>query len=343
MEKKITLIDIAAAVGVSNVTVYNALANKPGVSENLRSQIKDVAEQMGYKKPSNARTNSRENAIKTGNIGVLIPEQYYGYSTSFYGQFYELVVKELYNQNHYGIMELLSPENMAAVRLPMVLQGVNKVDGLIILGQISKSYMENIIDQSKVPIFFLDTYQQGWNIDTVISNGFFGAYILTNYLIRQGHRKIAFVGSVDATSSVSDRYWGYRKALREHQIEFQEAWEIPDRDEFGKTYEVVIDHDYGVEAFVCNCDYIAYVVIQDLSRQGIRVPENVSVVGFDDFLPLMMGENNITSYQVNMQRMAHLCVSSLIRKINGKKYAEGVQTVTGKIIYRESVAPRKLL
>ena len=75
MVKKVTLADIAAKVGVSNVAVYKALSDKPGVSDELRIKIKALAEQMGYKNNASAKA---VNKIKTGNIGVIVPEQYYG-------------------------------------------------------------------------------------------------------------------------------------------------------------------------------------------------------------------------------------------------------------------------
>lgn len=337
MAKDVTLADIAERVGVSNVAVSKALSGKPGVSDELRIRIKQVAQQMGYRQSSPGRASS----AKTGNIGVIIPEQYYGYSVSFYGQLYENVVKALYDNDYYGILELLSKEDEQRNNIPKVLQD-GKVDGLIFLGQMGAEYIKRVIERSELPVYFLDTYMPSIGLDTVISDGYYGTYLLTDYLIRHGHRKIGFVGNVDATSSIADRFWGYRKALRENGIVFEDRWEIPDRGKGSRIYDKILTGRTDVEAYVCNCDATAYVVIKDLEDMGYEVPEDISVVGFDNFLPFGVESDSsrITSYSVDIKHMAEVCVKSLIKKMKHEKYVGGVQIITGKIVEKKTVKSR---
>lgn len=205
-----------------------------------------------------------------------------------------------------------------------------------------EQYIAKMVGQTELPVFFLDTYTPNVTFDTVISDGYYGTYLLTNYLIRRGHKKIGFVGSVDATNSITDRFWGYRKALREGGIEFQDKWEISDRNERGESYDKILVGKRELDAYVCNCDFTANILIQNLEELGCRVPEDVSVVGFDDFLPAGMGMDldRITSYSVDMNRMAQICVKSLIRKIKQKNYIAGVQIVTGHIVEKKTVKIR---
>lgn len=340
MAKGVTLSDIADAAGVSSVAVHKALNDKPGVSEDLRKKIKQLALDMGYTNASNNMVKQAADKTRTGNIGVIIPEQYYGYSTSFYGQLYEHVVKTLYKNKYYGILELLSLEEATSIRLPKVVQD-KKVDGLIFFGQVNREYVDFIVRQVKLPIVFLDSYLSVPVIDTVISDGFYGTYVLTNYLIDQGHQKIGFVGSVDKTSSIADRFWGYRKALRENQITFQKDWEIPDRNDRWDIFETIVEDPRGLDAFVCNSDTTAFRVIQNLKEKGFCVPEDVSIVGFDDFLPPGMDGDLITSYHVEIEVMAKRCVKTLLKKLNGERYPKGIQVVTGEIVYKNTVKSRK--
>lgn len=338
MAKKVTLADIAQKVGVSTVAVSKALSGKPGVSAQMREFIAQTAEEMGYVSKESRKVKN----AGTGNIGVIVPEHYYGYSISFYGQMYEKVVKTLYKRNYYGILELLTKENERLCNIPKVVQD-GKVDGLIFLGQMDEQYINKMVRQIEIPVLFLDTYVPSLVFDTVISDGYYGTYMLTNYLISQGHRRIGFVGSVDATSSIADRYWGYRRALREAGIRFKDSWEIPDRDDTGSTYEQVIAKEQRIlDAYVCNCDSTAYVVIQNLEEMGYRVPEDVSVVGFDNFVPAGMGmdPDRITTYEVDMGRMAEVSVKTLIHKVEHQSYVEGVQIVTGKIVLKKTVNRR---
>lgn len=337
MAKEVTLADIAAKVGVSYVAVHKALTDKPGVNAELRNKIKTLAREMGY---TNGIAEKTKNPNKTGNIGVIIPERYYGHAISFYGRLYENLVKTLYKYEYFGILELLTSEDEKNIHIPKVMQE-QKVDGLICLGTTKQEYIEFMAHQTQLPIYFLDTYLPLIVMDTVISDGFYGAFSITTHLIRQGHKRIGFVGSVDATSSIADRFWGYRKALRDNQIAFDELWEIPDRDETGNTFATILENADGMDAFVCNCDFVADILIQNLEGNGYQVPKDISVVGIDDFLPAGINNRKITTYKVDMERMAELCVKSLIKKINGEKYVKGIQVVSGKIIYRETVAPKE--
>lgn len=335
MAKDVTLADIAAKVGVSNVAVSKALSGKPGVSDELRLKIKNIADEMGYV----SNTTSKSAKTETGNIGVIIPENYYGFSISFYGQLYEKVVRALYDNQYFGILELLTKEDEKAGNIPKVMQD-GKVDGLIFLGQMDKEYIIKMVKQTELPVFFLDTYVPFIELDTVISDGYYGTYQLTNYLIELGHRRIGYVGSVDATSSIADRYWGYRRSLRENQIVFEPEWEIPDRDENGKVFGKIVEVPGDMDAYVCNSDNTARVLIRNLEEVGYRVPEDFSVVGFDNFLPTGMNERQITSYEVDMERMAVMCVKALIKKIKHKRYVSGIQIVTGKIVKKKTVKRR---
>lgn len=339
MAKNVTLADIANKVGVSNVAVSKALSGKPGVSEELRHKIQNIAKEMGYVLKSPGKPAS--SAVETGNIGVIISENFYGDTISFYGRLYEKVVRALYDNNYYGILELITEEGESAGDLPKVMQD-DKVDGVILLGQKNEYYIKRIVQYANIPLFFLDTYMPFIEFDTVISDGYYGTYQLTNFLIKEGHRKIGFVGSVDVTSSIADRYWGYRRSLRENGIEFESEWEIPDRDRNGKSYERILSDPKDVDAYVCNSDFTAHILIRNLEEAGYRIPEDISVVGFDNFLPAGMDENRITSYEVDMENMARLCVKSLIRKIKHKKYAGGIQIVTGRMVKKQTVKCRNL-
>lgn len=339
MAKDVTLADIAAKVGVSTVAVSKALTGKSGVSDELRIRIKQTAERMGYV----SNTSGKQTVTETGNIGVIVPENYYGYSLSFYGQLYEKVVKALYDNKYYSILELLTKEDEADGTIPKVLRDW-KVDGLIFMGQIEEDYIRRILEKSQLPVFFLDTYKPSVAVDTVVSDGYYGTFMLTDYLIRRGHRRIGFVGNVDATDSIADRFWGYRKALRENHIEFESSWEIPDRSRNGNIGGQILYEAGGLDAYVCNCDHAAQIVIQDLEKMGCSVPEDVSVTGFDDFLPPEWGRgaDRITSYSVNMELMAQTCVKSMIKKIKHQEYVQGIQIVTGKIVEKKTVKDRSV-
>lgn len=328
--KNVKLADIAAEAGVSSVAVSKALSGKTGVSEELRSRIKQIAKEKGYVSLSKNKA--------TGNIGVLIPEYYFGHSVAFYKKMYELV-KALRDNHYFSILEILTEEDERESSVSRMIRD-SKVDGLIIFGQISESYALKMSRQKEIPVFFLDTYLPRVLMDTVIAGEFFGAYELTNFLIEQGNRGIGFVGNVDVSCEIADCFWGYRRALRKSGIEFDERWEIPDRDKEGRIFDKILNSIQEMDAFVCCCDYTALRLVHNLEEEGGSVPDDISVVGFGNGFLQGTDSDRVTLYEVDMGCMARTCVESLIKKIRHEDYTKGVQIISGKIIHKGTVKSR---
>ena len=331
MAKAVKLEDIAKKVGVSNVTVSKALADKSGVSEELRKRIKDLAEQMGYVPISTQKTKEKKG---TGNIGILVPSRFIGSNTSFYWAIYQNVVTKLQAKGYYGILEILESEEEEHCELPKMIQD-EKIDGLIMIGQASATYSEYIWKSNVVPVIFLDFYNTHMEYDTIISDGFYGMYMLTDYLIKMGHREIGFVGTVLSTSSITERFFGYQKALLENNIPVRQEWIIDDRDMENNNIELKLPEILPT-AFACNNDFAATMMISKLAERGLSVPNDISIVGFDNYNP-SLSHIQITTYEVEIDKMAELGVKTLLRKMNHKEYAKGVQIITGHMVLKSTV------
>ena len=331
MNKNITMRDIANQLGVSSVTVSKALNDKEGVSDELKERIKQLASELGYRVNMAAKT-MREGL--TYNIGVIIPERFTGPDQSFYLRVYQEISKSLEATGYYGILHILSSSDEEGLLLPRIYYD-RKVDGFIVLGQINKSYIE-VIENIEQPKLFLDFYDEHSSIDSVVTDNSYGAYELTNYLIQQGHREIAYVGNLYSTSSIQDRFLGYYKSLLEHHVHLEPKWIINDRDEQGTYIDIELPSPLPT-AFVCNCDQVAYSVVQKLKLMGHRVPEDCSVVGFDNDIYATLTEPHLTTIDVNINQMAQTAVQSLLRQINHPDVRFGRLVVKGEIIYRDSV------
>ena len=105
-----------------------------------------------------------------------------------------------------------------------------KVDGIIVLGQLETEYLK-MIQECKIPMVYLDFYDEDVEESAVVADNVYGIYALTKYIISMGHKKIAFVGNIYATSSILDRYIGYYRALVENRMEIREDYLISDRGE----------------------------------------------------------------------------------------------------------------
>lgn len=339
MAKAVKMADIAKRLGVSTVTVSKALSNQKGVSEELRTKIKKLAEEMGYK------TNSAiyQERVKTEisyDIGVVISGRFLDKYDSFYWKLYQEVAKAAVQKGCFTMLEVLEAEDERNFVMPKLLQE-KRADGLILLGLLDEQYLTRLHEYASLPFIYLDFYDKNGTCDAVISNSYFGMYKMTNYLFSMGHKDIAFVGTLLYTESITDRYFGYAKAMYEHGIDVRREWILDDRDpESGRTdggFEIQLPENMPT-AFVCNCDVAAAHLITKLKEKGYRVPEDISVVGYDNYQPPGLCDVRITSYEVDMAEMAKKTVRNIIRKISGEHYKQGVLIVEGRIEYKDSVA-----
>ncbi|WP_310604312.1 LacI family DNA-binding transcriptional regulator [Anaerosporobacter sp.] len=337
MAKAVKLADIAVKLNVSTVTVSKALSNQKGVSEELREKIKRLADDMGYRQPSTIKKEAENTSY---NIGVVIGELFLDKYQSFYWQMYQAVTTKGVSKGCFTLLEVVSKEEENGLYMPKLIQE-QKVDGLIVIGRLNDAYLAQINKFAGVPIMYLDFYNDKETCDAVISNSYFGSYMLTKHLIEMGHRKIAYVGTILATDSITDRYFGYAKALMEQGIEINNDWVINDRTaDIAKIYvdpKTLLLEDMPT-AYVCNCDLTASYVVKILQEAGYKVPEDISIVGFDNYLYPGMCDVGITSYEVDFKEMAKNAINSMVKKITNTMYKSGVVIVQGKVIHKESVA-----
>lgn len=331
-KKKVRLSDIAKKLNISTVTVSKALSNKDGVSDDLRKQIKDLAQEMGYQKSG----NMDEGKI-TGNVGILIPNHFFSAHFSFYWYLFNFLSKELLNQNFYSIMELISDEDEANATLPRLLMD-KKVDGIIILGQVKNDYIEAINNHFD-NFMLLDFYTNNTAIDSVSNDNFYCSYIMTSYVISQGHKNIQFVGNFDATTSIRDRYMGFQKAMLENNLPCEISKIINDRDNKGSLIDLDLpSKDKMPTAFVCNNDITAARLVHQLHKEGYKVPEDISVTGFDNFLGQQTITVPLTTVSIKPEDIAKVAADLIIAKINGTPYIKGRHIVSGSLLIRDSVS-----
>ena len=332
MAKSVRLSDIAQVVGVSTVTVSKALSGQSGVSDEMRMKIKELADQMGYRPLSASKTEKKNSGY---NIGVIISDKFFDKYNSFYWTMYQEVSTKALTKGCFTMLEVISKESEEELNMPVLLTE-NKVDGLIIIGVIGKAYLDMLVAKTKVPFLCLDFYDDDQNYDAVVADNFFGMYRMTNHLFEMGHTKIGYVGTLLATNSITDRYFGYCKSMLEHHQEVNPEWIIADRDDRSEHYEMTLPEELPT-AFACNCDVIIPVLMETLEKRGLKVPEDVSVVGFDNYLFPGACNVGVTTYEVDVKEMARIAVVVLIKKMSGEHYKKGVSIVPGKCVFRDSV------
>jgi len=334
MKKSVTLKDIATNVGVSAVTVSKALTNKDGVSDEVRQEIKRVARELGYKYGSQEGEN-----VQSGIIGVIGSKRFMNEDcNTFYLKIYQSLVQALSRHNFYAILEIISCDDEDELIAPKLLNN-KKVDALIVLGQFHSKYVEMLLGYTS-KIVLMDYYDKNTSVDSIISDSVYGSYRAANYLIKQGHKKIGFVGNKFATNSIMDRYLGYYKAMLENGFDIKPEWVVDDRDLDNKYVELNLpDRENMPTAFISSCDQVCYLLIDKLKKLGYCVPDDISVVGYDNFIYADISPLKLTTVDVNIEAMTESAADLIIKKVRGQGHYGGVRIVESKLITRDSVKP----
>ena len=336
-KKKVKLEDIAKKLDVSIVTVSNALKGKKGVSEETRDKIIQTAREMGY------HSAPREKKIRDSHIiGAVVAERYVREFPSFYMEVYKNISQEAMKRGSLTMLEVVSREKENLEEKFSAFQNC-EVEGVILIGEMKKEYIHAVRREYKnVPIVCVDYYDVYEDMDYIVTDGFGGMEQMTRLMLKEGIRNLAFVGTVNATKNIMDRYLGYCKALDRAGIEDAKYNIIPDRDSAGEVFDLNLQLPEQLpQGFVCNCDRTAFVVIRKLKERGMRVPEDISVVGFDNYPTDTFGGQQLSTYRNDEQVLARLSIHTMICRIEGKKKPEGIRIVEGSVVRGGSVKFRR--
>lgn len=336
--KRVSIKDVAREAGVSTTTVSYVLNQNPTqtISPETTERIWQAVRALNYVPNLNARSLTSQ---KTNLIGVVIPQTEPGKEFMFANPFYgELLSAIEYTARRNGYHLLLSgPEpdqsyiNIARNR---------SVDGIIIVGSYpSKSLNE--LHELAVPVVLVDTYVKDEVFHTIGIDDRLGGLLATRYLLEKGHRRIAFVsGSVSEQGVIQKRFLGYMDALNEAGIAMDEK----------SLYLGTVSYDFALSvpeemqrrgnretAAFTTADILGMGLVKGLRRLGRRVPEDLSIVGFDDLDLSRMSDPSLTTVHQDIAEKGRCAVQMILDAADGN--ADKQECILPiRLIERESVA-----
>ena len=198
---------------------------------------------------------------------------------------------------------------------------------------------KQLLTRQEMPVICLDFHDPFVTTDAIVSDNAFGAAQLTYWLIEQGHRDIGFVGDIKATSSIMERYLGFLSAMLMKDLPVRPECVFSDRSPEGNMFHTFQLPEKMPTAFVVNCDMSAQALITDLQSRGYRVPEDISVVGFDDFCPTAGNTPPLTTFRVNCPAMCRMAVKLIGERCAGDRKTIGRVVIGGECVFRDSAAP----
>lgn len=322
MKHKVSMQDIADQLNITKVSVSKALNNKPGVSESLRSRILGLAEEMGYRSPRSAVTKK--------TFAFLMQKRFFLETYKFYNVIFFHLNKLCANANCQLIPVVIEAEE-TNIQMP------ENADGIFLLGECPDSYLKSISMSMSLaaPIVAVDFYKNYLDVNYVLVDNFYLGYCATLYLIDKGHRDIGFVGNINQTSSINDRYFGYLKALQNTGLIYREKYVFANDD--CSIYKLDVNlPDPLPTAFVCHCDMAAYFMMNSLKNINKSIPEDVSLISFDNTDLSLSTTPQLTSMDIDTKEIAETAFSVMEQILQGKESYHRYYVST-RLIERDSV------
>jgi len=329
--ENITILDVAKEAGVSFGTVSRVLNEEKHVKAETRERVLRAIDRLGFVANRQARILA---GGKSGTVGVLVPDL----GTEYIGEIMRGADAEL-ALGGYGII-LYTTHRIAKKEADYVaacLQGM--ADGLLLVLPRNPSDFAGTLIRRKFPFVFIDHQGIGKESASVSAANWQGAYEATEYLIRLGHRRIGFITGWVDLKAAQDRLQGYQAALRTNHIPedpeliFEGTFAQPDGYHGGLKFLNVKNPPTAV--FASN-DMMAMGVMDAVRERGLRVPEDVSVVGFDDIYLSAQVRPAITTVRQPLEKMGRVAAQMLLeimRNPEGKR--ERIELPT-ELVIRDS-------
>lgn len=324
--------DIARLARVSHPTVSRALQNSPLVNAKTAERIRRIAKESGYRASAIARGLVTR---RTRTIGLVV--------TSIADPFTSEVVSGIEQAaNDHGYSVFLADSNADPERERKIVQAFaeQRVDGILVTSSRVGALYLPLLSEMMVPIILVNDQHPGAFVHSVMISNQEGSRAVAEHLVGLGHRQIAFIGDQFGYQSDTERFAGYKEALDAAGIPLREDYVVRGngKPEAGmRAMDRLLYLSDPPTAVCCYNDMTALGAMRSIRVHGLRVPQDISVAGFDDLFVASYTEPTLTTVRQPMRRMGHLAMENLIKLMSGQESAVRIK-VKPELVVRESTA-----
>ncbi|WP_455170239.1 LacI family DNA-binding transcriptional regulator [Aegicerativicinus sediminis] len=333
--EKVTIYDISKKLNISAATVSRALNGNPNISEKTRDLVMKTAEEMNYKQNRLAQALKKG---KTNTVGVIVPY----IDRNFFSSVIRGIEEELTGHGYYVIISQSHEDAKNEVNQLNALLNT-QIDGIFM--SVSKNtrngdHIRKAIEE-KTPVIFFDRKLDIPGVSSVVIDDFKGGYISTDHLLKKGCKHIAcFIGNMEL-EIYQNRFKGYKAALEHHGIPYIEELVVQTNSKIESGIEAVNKLWQGSvipDAIFATSDYAALGAIQQLKAIGIRIPEDVCVVGFSNEPFTKYLDSPLSSVDQTPHLMGKIAAQVFLEQVNGSKELtiEKKVVLSPELIARES-------
>lgn len=335
--KEVTIYDIAKHLNLSPATVSRGLHDHPGISKKTKKKISEAVEKLGYRTNYFAR-NLRQQ--ETNTIGVIVHELNSTFITSVLAG-----IEKVTTDAGYDLIITHSGESKTKEAANAKNLFEKRVDGLIASLSFDTEDLSHFqpFKDKDVPVIFFDRVEQDGNNTVVIIDNAKCGYIATEHLIQQGCKRIAHITSNLRRNVYSQRFRGFRDALFDNKISFDESLlVIADLSEKAaiESAKKILQMDPLPDGIFVTNDFVAAVVMRTLKQHDIRIPDDIAVVGFNNDTIGTLIEPALTTINYPGEMMGEIAARNLINHLKGISDLHQTNTIivrSGLIVRRSSL------
>ena len=334
---KTTLKNIADTLNLSVGTVSKAIKDYPDISDATKKKVNSLVKELNYK-PNSFAQNLRYQESKI--IGLIIPQVVHHFFSNII-----LGVTEAAEKRGYLVIVLESTESYETEKKHLELLLQRKVDGLLLSladNTVKYNHIIDVINQ-EIPLVLYDKISKSIDCHKVVIDDKKAAYDATTYLIESGCKKIAHVRGPLKPQTTIDRFLGYKNALKDHKIQFDKSivFEIEEHSfEDGKEIAKEIKSNGKIDGVFVFTDLIASGVLIGLIQQGVKIPAEISIMGFSNWRLTKMTSPSLSTvnqcgYEMGQEAFELLFEEIMSRKNNTKIKHKKIEIPT-ELVIRES-------
>ncbi|MCW8333294.1 substrate-binding domain-containing protein [Vibrio paucivorans] len=328
-----TMKDIARLAGVSTSTVSHVINKSRYVSEEISERVNRAAQELNYA-PSALARSLKVNRTKT--IGMLVTTS----TNPFFGEVVKGVERSCYHQGYNLILCNTEGDNeRMKASINTLLQ--KRVDGLLLMCSTLEGERIDVFERyPDIPVVVMDWGPMLFTSDKIQDNSLRGGYMATKYLIDSGHKEVGCITGPLIRHQAQMRYEGYKRAINEAGLDFNPNWIVEADFECEGGYEafnkILSKGKLPSSIFVCN-DMMAMGVINAANEKGIKIPEDVSLIGYDDIHIAKFMSPSLTTIHQPKYRLGKAAVETLLKKLEKETEEAQVVQLEPTLVERASV------
>jgi len=332
LNKKITIIDVAKKSDYSLMTVSRAINNSPLVKEKTKNKILRVAKKLGYIQDAIGVSLVKG---KTRLIGLVVIDS----ANPFYAKLIHGIENIAVEKGYHVILFNTNEELNREVEAIKLLIGLRAEGILIVPCQKSHKHLLQL-KRNGLPFITISRRIREFETNYILNDNAYGSYIATKHLIELGHKEIAFIGGNKHVSTRKDRLKGYKKALKEQNINIKNKLIIDSNISYSsgaKSFCKILDSGNRITGIVAYNDVVAIGIMFAANERGLSVPEEISIVGYDNIEITKFIFPRLTTISQPLQKLGEIYCNSIINLIDDKKEIVK-EIIKPKLVVRDTTA-----